>query len=240
MIERTEAGDLVTLCLAHGKANALDLELCEELRRQLAAARHAHAVILTGRGSIFSAGVDLHRLANDGKAYVERFLPALEAMLEELFEFPRPVIAAVNGHAIAGGCVITCACDYRVMSGGTIGMTELRVGLPFPTIVMDILKFAAGREAQSLAYSAPTVSPVEARQRGLIDEVVPADQLMARAAEVAARFAAIPHDSFRLTKLQLRRNRDVNAEVRDIWTRPETLAHVKDYMARTVGKRVSS
>src|SRR5947207_14692026 len=106
MIERTESDGIVTLRLAHGKASALDIELCDELRRQFAAASSARAVILTGTGSIFSAGVDLFRLTSEGTAYVERFWPALSGMLDDLFHFPRPVVAAANGHAIAGGCFL--------------------------------------------------------------------------------------------------------------------------------------
>src|SRR5437764_8628045 len=125
MIERSESEGIVTLRLAHGKASAMDIELCDALRRELAASRDARAVILTGSGSIFSAGVDLFRMLKDGAGYVERFWPALSGVLEELFLFPRPAIAAANGHAIAGGCLLVAACDHRLMSGGKIGVPEL-------------------------------------------------------------------------------------------------------------------
>jgi enoyl-CoA hydratase len=141
MIERTDSDGIVTLRLAHGKVSAMDLELCEELRRQLDASRHARALILTGTGSSFSAGVDLFRLIDGGAAYLERFWPALSGVLDTLFVFPRPVVAAVNGHAIAGGCFLAASCDYRLMSGGKIGVPELLVGVPFPTVIMEILKF---------------------------------------------------------------------------------------------------
>src|SRR5215831_1303843 len=106
MIERTESDGIVTLRLAHGRASAIDIELCDEIRRQLDAALSARAVILTGTGSIFSAGVDLIRLTNEGTRYVQRFWPALSGMLEHFFVHPKPVIAAANGHAIAGGCFL--------------------------------------------------------------------------------------------------------------------------------------
>src|SRR5262245_8666044 len=237
MIERTESAGIVTLRLAHGKVSAMDLELCDELRRQFDACRDARAMILTGTGSSFSAGVDLFRLIDGGAAYLERFWPALSGVLETLFVFPRPVVAAVNGHAIAGGCFLAAACDYRLMSGGKIGVPELLVGVPFPTVIMEILKFVAGRDAQYLAYSGVTLPPEEARNRGLIDEVVDADRRLARAREVAERFAAIPADSFRLTKLQLRRGIDGDAEALAVWSRPDIHAHIRDYLARTVGKK---
>src|SRR5205814_7801333 len=112
---------------------------------------------------------------------VERFWPALSGMLDDLFHFPRPVVAAANGHAIAGGCFLVSVCDYRLMSGGTIGVPEMLVGVPFPTVIMKILKFVAGRDAQYLPYTGATLPPEEARGKGLIDEVVGADALLARA-----------------------------------------------------------
>ena len=245
MIERSESEGIVTLRLAHGKASAIDIELCDALRGQLGAARDARAVILTGSGSIFSAGVDLFRMLKDGAAYVERFWPALSSVLEDLFVFPRPVVAAANGHAIAGGCLLVAACDYRLMSDGKIGVPELLVGVPFPLIALDILKFAAGRDAQQLAYSGATLAPEEAQSRGLIDEVVDGDALLRRAQEVAERLAAIPAESFRLTKLALRRGPSTSlraganhdAEALEVWSRPEIHAHISDYLARTVGRK---
>jgi enoyl-CoA hydratase len=237
VIERTEDNGIVALRLAHGKVSALDLELGEELRRQLEASRDARAVILTGTGSSFSAGVDLFRMTDGGADYIERFWPALTRLFVELFEFPRPVVAAANGHAIAGGCLIVAACDYRLISGGKIGVPELLVGVPFPAIAMDILKFAAGRDAQYLAYSGATLPPDEARQRGLVDEVVAPVDLLARAGEVAEKLAAIPAESFRITKLQLRRGTDLDADARDVWSRPEVHAHIREYLGRTVGRK---
>src|SRR5438128_10003369 len=115
MIETTEHDGIVTMTLDHGKANALDLELCEAITNAIHDASAARAVILTGTGSIFSAGVDLFRLINEGARYVERFFPALVETLVELFRFPRPLVAAINGHAIAGGCLMAAAADYRIM-----------------------------------------------------------------------------------------------------------------------------
>ena len=72
------------------------------------------AVVLTGQGRMFSAGVDLLRLGEGGAAYVRRFLPALHRLYDAVFFFPKPVVAAVNGHAIAGGCVLACCADRRI------------------------------------------------------------------------------------------------------------------------------
>jgi enoyl-CoA hydratase len=176
-------------------------------------------------------------LTDGGAPYVERFFPALRDALELLFTFPRPVIAAANGHAVAGGCLIVAACDYRLMSGGKIGVPELQVGVPLPAIAAEILQFAAGRHAQWLAYTGVTIAPEEACGRGLIDEVVAPDFLMARATEIAQKLAAAPADAFRITKLQFRRRADLDRQALAVWSRPDVHAHIREYLALTVRKR---
>src|SRR5512142_1430222 len=103
MIDRSESDGIVTLTLNHGKAAALDADLLEALQRELDACVGARAIVLTGSGSIFSAGVDLFRLVDGGAGYVRRFFPLLRAVVRQLFAMPLPVVAAANGHAIAGG-----------------------------------------------------------------------------------------------------------------------------------------
>src|SRR6266545_2640399 len=98
MIERTLHEGILTLRLAHGKASALDVELLDALQREFdGALKDVRAVILTGTGSIFCAGVDLFRLTQDGADYVRRFLPLLSGCLRALFAFPKPVVVAANG-----------------------------------------------------------------------------------------------------------------------------------------------
>jgi enoyl-CoA hydratase len=238
MIEREQNPGILTLRLAHGKASAMDVELCQALIDELRNAEEseARAVILTGSGSIFSAGVDLYRMTNEGAPYVDRFFPALKDSLHALFTFPKPVVAAVNGHAIAGGCLLAAACDYRLMSAGKIGVPELLVGVPFPAVAIEILKFACGRDAQSLVYSGRTIAPDDAKLAGLIDEVVAPDFLLTRAEVVARELANIDGRNFALTKKQLRGGNPPDAEVVRMWSAPEVHDHIREYLARTVGK----
>jgi enoyl-CoA hydratase len=249
MIERSDQGPVAILRLAHGKASAFDLELMEELQKQLQALRSgdSRAVIITGTGNIFSAGVDLFRLTRDGRDYVQRFVPALSSMLEELFYLPMPVVAAVNGHAIAGGCILNASADYRLMAAGTgrIGVPELLVGVPFPAIALEIVRFSVPKEhVEEMVYTGKTILPEDALAKGLVDEVVPADALLDRAMTMAKQFAAIPADSFRTVKNQLRS--PIKDRVRafaaadekslEIWSAAETHAHIRGYLDRTIKK----
>src|SRR5262249_2743262 len=208
MIERSQHEGILTLRLAHGKASALDVELLDALLRELdGVAEDVRALVLTGTGSIFSAGVDLFRLTREGPDYVRRFLPLLSRFVRTLFAFPRPVVAAANGHAIAGGGIIVLAADARLMAegAGRIGVPELLVGVPFPVAALEVVRFAVPRDqVQSLIYTGRPLPPQEALTTGLVDEVVAPGGLLARAQELAQQLAQIPPQVYRLTKQSLR------------------------------------
>jgi enoyl-CoA hydratase len=241
-------GDVAVVRIEHGKANALDTELMRDLSAALqeARGRRTGAVVLTGTGRIFGAGVDLFRVIDGGDEYAATFVPALAHFLVDLFNYPLPLVAAVNGHAIAGGCIVACACDYRVMAEGTgtIGVPELLVGVPFPSVAIEIMRFAIPpHELQALVYTGRTCGADEALRRGLVNEVVAADQLLPRARQIAEQFAAIPADVFTATKRALRgdvaarlgNDRTLNEVVRQ-WSSPGTRAHIQQYLDRTVRK----
>lgn len=248
MIDRSTTDGIVTLRLNHGKAAALDLELLEAAALAIAevGASEARAVIFTGTASIFSAGVDLFRLIDGGREYAERFVPALSQMLLELFAMPKPLVVAVNGHAIAGGCIFTLCGDYRLMAAGNarIGIPELLVGVPFPAAVLEVIRFAVpAQHLQMLMYTGRTVPPDEALRIGLIDEVT--DSLEVRANEVARHLASLPAEAFMLAKRQLRDKaitrakhyaHEFDSDVLEAWSAPETHARVRDYLAKTVRK----
>jgi enoyl-CoA hydratase len=249
MIEQSRRGDIAVLTMAHGKANALDIELLEAITAQFGKLRAApeRAVVLTGQGRMFSAGVDLPRLADGGPDYVRRFLPALHRLYETVFFFPKPVVAAVNGHAIAGGCIVACACDHRLMARGKgrIGVPELLVGVPFPSLPLAIVRFATPvQHLQELVLGGATYAADEALARGLIDAVVDPDALIARACDIAAKLANVPPRSFALVKRDLRapvlerwpQMREHDAEVREAWCAPETHAAIRRYLEQTLGK----
>ncbi|HYJ80737.1 MAG TPA: enoyl-CoA hydratase-related protein, partial [Longimicrobiaceae bacterium] len=207
MIERDLRDGVLTLRIAHGRAGAMDVELLEAFGRELDAAGEARAVVLTGTGSIFSAGVDLFRLVDGGEEYVRRFFPLLRDFVRKLFALPLPVVVAANGHAIAGGGIMIMAGDYRLLAegNGRVGVPELLVGVPFPAAALEVVRFAVpAHRIQALVYAGKTFTPRDALAQGLVDEAVDPAALDARAHEVAAQLARIPVDVFRLTKQYLR------------------------------------
>ncbi len=209
MISVETRGPVAVVRMAHGKANALDTALCRELAGQLGQLDRAghRAAVLTGQGSIFSAGVDLLRLSDGGAGYLAEFLPALSDAFLAVFDGPLPVVAAVNGHAIAGGCILACACDYRVMNAGRgrIGVTELLVGVPFPVAALEILRFAVGTgRLRELTCSGRTYPAAGALGLDLIDEAAAEESVLGRAVEVAGELAALPAGPLRHTRRQIR------------------------------------
>jgi len=251
-IDSEKAGDVTVLRMAHGKANAIDLELLASLSNHLHRLREAPAVVLTGTGTIFSAGVDLFRVVDGGRPYLDRFLPVLRKTFNELMAFPRPLVAAVNGHAIAGGCILVEAADHRVMTSGTgrIGLTEMLVGVPFPVDAIEIVRLATGgRHLSRIANLAETVPGKQALELGLIDELTEPEVVVARSVQVATALAAVPARSFEIVKRELRapfwdalesRSGHFDAEVDAAWKSDAALHSIRAYVEALRAARAGS
>ncbi len=203
MLTVEEDGDVAVVRMEHGRVNALDLELLEALTSAVTGTDRA--LVLTGTGSAFSAGVDLRRILDGGPRYTEDFLTALSRMFRAVFDHPRPTVAAINGHAIAGGCVLALACDARLMSGGRIGLSELAVGVPFPVAALEIVRHALGPGADRAVLRAEVVDRDAARVLHLVDEVTWPDELGTDAVAVARELAARPADVYAAAKERLHR-----------------------------------
>ena len=163
--------------------NALDLDLVDDVVATVNSLEGP--VVVTGAGKCFSAGVDLRAVVDGGREYTERFLDAMPAAFSSLFDYPGPVVAAINGHAIAGGCVVAMAADVRLMSGGSIGLTEVAVGVPFPSAALEICRYAMGTSVSGATLGAQTIDARTALQRGWIDAVVPPEDLLSEAIATA-------------------------------------------------------
>ena len=240
MLDLEERGAVTIVRLAHGKVNALDVELLRAITAAFGGLDSHKAVVFTGAGRSFSAGVDLKRVTDGGQEYVKVFRPALSAAAKAVFYHPGPVVAAVNGHAIAGGCVLASACDIRLMSGGTIGLTELRVGVPFPVVPMEVMRHAAGPAVRRLVLNAELLSPEEALSVGVIDQVTEPDKLLDEALATAERLARISPDVYAYTKRQLqgpaRERIDALSPADDevataMWASPTVLAAIDGFMS---------
>jgi enoyl-CoA hydratase len=241
MFETSMHGDIAVVTMAHGKANALDTEFCEAIVAKLDGLRNdARGVVWTGTGGIFSAGVDLHRILAGGEAYGHTFLPALSRAFKALYAFPNPLVTAINGHALAGGCIIAIAGDHRVMVNdkATIGVPELRVGVPLPGIALEMIRQVSGAHSQRVLYRGERHDPAAAQSLGLVDELVAAEQVLPTAIAAAEDLCSLSPEAFAVTKWQLREQvflrlhelEDEEREVERIWALPATHDRIRNYM----------
>ncbi len=245
MFEISGHDSIAVVKMNHGKVNAMDIEFCEGLSHQLDAlvAEDCRAVVLTSATQVFSAGVDLLRLLDEDPGYIDPFLQALTDCFRKLFEFPKPIVAAINGHAVAGGCVLTAACDYRVIAKCLkIGVPELRVGVPFPPIALEIIRFVATQPSfQAMVNGGATYRDEQAVAVGLADSVCESSAISACALESAEQLLAIPPEVFRITKQQVRmpaltKAKQAEGELGDqilaIWNSPVMRRTIQDYVQR--------
>jgi enoyl-CoA hydratase len=245
MIELERHDDVALLTLAHGKVNALDRELVGALLGALDEVEEAGAVVLTGQGSVFSAGVDLARVDAEPSDYLADFLADLDALIRRLLLFPRPLVAAVNGHALAGGWVLACACDVRLAAAGaaTVGVTEMAVGVPFPRSAFEAFRLATPPPlVASLVLRARRLPVAEAAALGMLDEVVAPERLLPRAFEIAAEMAPAPSSAVAVTKRQLRAGGlgaadDDVAETFRHWNAPEARRRIHAFVESLRARR---
>jgi len=245
VIEREERGAVVILRLAHGKASAMDLELLRAIDDAFALEERSpsRAVVLTGTGSIFSAGVDLLRVVEGGRAYLAEFLPALDRTLRRLLAFEKPLVAAINGHAIAGGFVIACAADRRLLARGkaTYGAPELEVGVPFPPSALELVRLGCPPASlREITLESRIFGCEDCLARGLVDELVPPETLLDVAVQRATKLASPPARAFAITKRLLRRpalerlerEGSRSEEILGAWASDEVLGAIRAYVQR--------
>lgn len=227
------------MTLENGKVNTLDIELLNDLSKQFRALRNSDggSVVITGAGRAFSAGVDLVSIVNRGSDYVKSFLAALSAAILDIFQCPLPVVAAINGHAIAGGCLLAIAADVRVMGEGKIGLPEFTVGVPLPVAGVEVLRSVAGRHASHVLTSAALLDARNARDVGLVS-MVTTENPLSTACEEAHRLATVRPTTFALAKRQLRApamasieaNLDEDSAVEAAWLNAVENGSIQEYL----------
>src|SRR5438874_13747500 len=139
-IERN--GEVALIRLENGKANAIGPSFLDRLDGLLGQLGDARAAVITGQGSAFSAGLELPVLVDLDRATMRRFIHQFEAVMLRVFELPIPLVAAVNGHAIAGGCVLALQADLRLAADrdARIGLNETQLGIGLPAVVLETLR----------------------------------------------------------------------------------------------------
>jgi enoyl-CoA hydratase len=203
-----ERGEIALVRIDRPPANAMDPELLSDGRtviHELRAAEPA-AVVITGRPGFFSAGVDLKLAPTLDRDAQRELVDGINRTFLDWYSFPRPLVSAVNGHAIAGGLILALTGDQRVGAGdGKLGLTELKAGIGYPVAAIAIVKAElTAPAARTLALGAELVDMRRGLELGLIDELVEPEHLLDRSLELAAGLAALPRSAYPRVKEQLR------------------------------------
>ena len=201
--------DITVVRMDRPPANALDLALVGKLDSALEQieADGAGAVVLTGAGDFFSAGLDLKVVPAYSEHEQTEMILAMGRMIGRLYAYPRPTVAAVNGHAVAAGTLLTLACDYRIGTRGEyrFGLTGVQVGIPYPVAAQAIIEAELDPATRrNMLLGAGQFGPEEALEKGVLDELASADDVVDRAIAVARERSALPSDAYKKIKLQLR------------------------------------
>jgi len=205
-VEAREGIALVTL--NRPPANAFVPELVDQLRSAFREGGQARAVLLSsGLPTLFSAGWDLPTLTHFGREEMERFVNSYCDLVREVFAFGPPVLAALSGHAIAGGLILAAAADerYAVRGKARFGLSEVALGVPVPACLLEVFRHAiGGRATERLAATGENQSVEDALVIGLIDRACEAEELPARAWERACFLAERPTRAHTAIKRRMR------------------------------------
>jgi enoyl-CoA hydratase len=196
-VEIQREGAVAVVRLKGGRANAMSAGLLTDIERTFAdlARGDTAAVVVTGEGSSFSAGLALPDLVTLERGPMRDFITLFERAMQRMLTFPRAVVAAMNGHAIAGGCVAALMCDLRVAAAGNakIGLNEIQLGIGLPSLVIEPLRVRVPPQSvMPLAYEGRLFGVDEAARLGLVDEIVAPAELEARALARARELGKAP------------------------------------------------
>jgi enoyl-CoA hydratase/carnithine racemase len=242
----TDAG-IATVRLERGKVNALNEQVVAELSsclRELEKDPAVRGVLLTGTGKFFSFGFDIPGFLGASRVEFASYLHEFTTLYLELFRHPRPVVAALNGHAVAGGCMLATACDQRVMvkENARIGLNEVGFGSSLFAGSVELLRFwVGGRRAQEIAYGGELYGAEQALSLGLVDATATAAELLEASRRRLEALAAKPAPAFRSIKRLVRQpvleamQRREEASIRDfveIWYSAATRAELEKIKIR--------
>ena len=210
--------------LNRGVTNVLDMELVNELGQLLERIEHDSSVSALVLGSsndkFLSIGFDIPRLFELPRKDFSTFFSEFNRVCLSLYTLPKPTVAAITGHAVAGGCILALCCDYRFIAEGKklMGLNEIKLGVPVPYLVDCVLRYTVGtRYAREIMDTGEFYGPEDSLRMGLVDEVLPVEEVMLKAVERAGLLGAWPREAFALIK----RNRVEDIEQRVLARREE-------------------
>lgn len=194
------------LRMVRGVTNAIDLDLVLALGKELEAIEEegsSDGIVLTGNDKFFSIGFDLPALVELDRKDMATFYKAINRVSIGLYLFPRPTVAAIAGHATAGGCILALCCDHRFIAEGhkLMGLNEIKLGLPVPYPADRILTQMVGeRHARDIMGSGDFYKPEASLAMGMVDKVLPIDQVLEACLEKARTLGQMPVQAFRKIK----------------------------------------
>jgi enoyl-CoA hydratase/carnithine racemase len=202
MISVDRQDGVIQVELDRGVTNAINLELVEELTRivrQTGEATDVRALVIAGSNDkFFSIGFDLPHLLTLAREQMEGFYRAFNQLSLDLYMLPKPTVAALTGHSVAGGCILALTCDYRFVAEGKklMGLNEIKLGLPVPYPADCMLRSLIGvRAARDILDSGALFHPEQARELGLVDQVLPLEQVRREALARAEALGAEPQQA---------------------------------------------
>ena len=238
--------------LNRGKVNAINLQMVRDLSKVVESIKRDDSVkglILTGQPHFFTAGLDVIELYGYDKATIQEMFIEFGNLYITLAKFPKPLIAAITGHAPAGGTVFAITCDYRVMADGdkyTIGLNEILVNIGLSQDIINGYTFWLGKGVATRHLLKGTLmNATEAQAIGFVDEVCPLDEVLDRSEEQMKRYIQAEPQIFQGIKSKVRKSwltqlgKNGEAELKEnlgIWWKPEIRTRMKGFVERLTKK----
>jgi enoyl-CoA hydratase/carnithine racemase len=206
LVQTSVADGIGTIRLARPPMNALNIEIQEGLRsaaQSLSADDGVRAVIVYGGEKVFAAGADIKEMANMSYVDMSARAAALSSAFDAIARIPKPVVAAITGYALGGGCELALACDWRVAAADAkLGQPEINLGIiPGAGGTQRLPRLIGPARAKDLVMSGRMVGAEEALGIGLVDRVVPPAEVYAAAVELVSRYVSGPAHALRAAKL---------------------------------------
>ena len=247
LVRVEERDGIAVVTLDRPPANAFAPELVGRLREVLRESVGAHALVLTSANpGIFSAGWDLPRISALDRAEMREYLDSFCDLVREIFTHPAPVLAALPGHAIAGGLIVACAADERYAAEGAarFGLSEVALGVPLPACCLELFGYVLGpRRMERLTASAENLPGPEALALGLLDRVVAAPVLLDASLERAQRLARGSAAAYAEVKRRARADAVARFDAArkddpflDFWFSPEARKRIAALIEKLTGK----